>query len=61
MNMSSASSESVFGCSGQDVKLVASKAMLDILKVSLFNGVANDWSLPCLGKIFCNCKYPSFM
>ena len=59
--MSRASSESVFGCSGQDVKVVASKAMLDILKVSLFNGVANDWSLPCLGKILCNCKYLIFI
>ena len=55
MNMNR--TESVFGCSGQDVTMVASKAMLDILKVSLFNGVAHDWSLPCLGKILCNCKY----
>ena len=54
MNMSR--TESVFGCSGQDVTMVASKAMLDILKVSLYNGVAHDWSLPCLGKILCNCK-----
>ena len=57
MNMGRSSSESVFGCQGQEVVVVASKAMLDILKVSLYNGVANDWSLPCLGKILCSCKF----
>ena len=61
MNISRSNSESVFGCQGQEVTGVASKAMLDILKVSLYNGVANDWSLPCLGKILCSCEYPKFL
>ena len=36
-----------------DVTKVATKALMDIIKISVYNGVANDWSLPCLGKILC--------
>ena len=54
--MSSSSSESVLGCGGEDMTVLASKAMLDVLKISVYNGVANDWSQPCLGKLLCNCK-----
>ena len=49
------SSESVFGCR-EDINKVASKAFLDVLKISVYNGVINDWSLPCLGRILCECR-----
>ena len=46
------SSSSVFS-NREDLNKVADKAFLDILNISLFNAVAQDWSLPCLGKILC--------
>ena len=46
------SSSSVFS-NREDLNKVANKAFLDILNISLFNAVAQDWSLPCLGKILC--------
>ena len=41
----------------EDVTKVAIKALMDIIKITVYNGVANDWSLPCLGKILCLGKY----
>jgi len=54
LNISSERSEDDGGCgSVEDVTKVAIKALMDIIKITVYNGVANDWSLPCLGKILC--------
>ena len=58
LNISSERSEDDGGCgSVEDVTKVAIKALMDIIKITVYNGVANDWSLPCLGKILCLGKY----
>ena len=55
LNISSNTSEEKDGVCGTvtDITKVATKALMDIIKISVYNGVANDWSLPCLGKILC--------
>ena len=58
LNISSERSEDDGGCgSVEDVTKVAIKALMDIIKITVYNGVASDWSLPCLGKILCLGKY----